>query len=782
MKDFFISYNKADRAWAEWIAWHLEEAGYTTILQAWDFTTGSNFVLKMHDAATEAARTVAVLSPDYLASNFTKPEWAAAFAQDPTGEKGLLIPIRVRPCDPAGLLGQIVYGDLVGTTYEPTAKAQLLAAVNRGRAKPGPAPAFPPTAGRASPDRPRFPGALPPIWNVPHRRNPNFTGREELLEELHRSLTSGQFGALTQAMHGLGGVGKTQTATEYAYRYAAEYDAVLWLPAEDPVVLAGYFAGLAKEIGLDVDLTDQKASVDAVKRWLREYRRWLLIFDNVEKSADVDAYLPQAGGGHVIITSRNPEWRRIARPLEVESFSADEAVAFLLKRVGSDVANTDESAAAAAVNEHLDGLALALEQAAAYVEAHGISLREYLRLLETHREAALIRETSPDYPWTIDTVWSISFEAVRRDSPAGAELLTLLAFFAPDNIPLDLIRTGERVYTGALAISSRDDLELRSAIRTLRRHSLVVADDELVSVHRVLQSVTRRSLSDTQRRDWAHTAILVVHAGLPHDPERIASWLEYSRLTPHVSVAAQHCETEETGLEEASYCLNQAGLYLFRRADYASAHAYLERSVRIAKVVFGENHPNVATSIVNLGNVYRGTGNLTAARMCYELALEIDEATFGPNHPEVATDVNNLGGVYKLMGELHAARESYQRALEIDQASLAPDHPNIARDVNNLGGIESALGEFSAAEHSFKQALAIAESVLGSDHPDVATIMNNLGMVLQSQTNFSGAKEYLTKALSIFRKSLGDDHPNTLTAQENLERLVELTREEGSRG
>ncbi len=158
MPNFFISYNKADLPWAEWIAWQLEAVGYTSVIQAWDFRPGSNFVLDMQNAAAQPERTIAVLSPDYLSALYTQPEWAAAFAQDPTGEKGTLLPVRVRACELKGLLFPVVYIDLVGRDRA-AAKQALLAGVKRGRAKPDAEPDFP--AGRPPRRPPRRSRAFP---------------------------------------------------------------------------------------------------------------------------------------------------------------------------------------------------------------------------------------------------------------------------------------------------------------------------------------------------------------------------------------------------------------------------------------------------------------------------------------------------------------------------------------------------------------------------------------------------------------------------------------------
>lgn len=313
-KDFFISYTRTDRRWAEWVAWHLEKASYTTVIQAWDFRPGSNFVLEMHRATIEAERTIAVLSPDFLTSFYTQPEWAAAFAPDPTGEKRQLVPVRVRECELKGLLAQINYIDLVGLDDEAEVIDRLLKGVKRERAKPKKAPALPRSdAEEVVPEAPRFPGALPPIWNISHRRNPNFTGRKDVLEQLRAALTSGEPTAVTQAIAGLGGIGKTTLAVEYAYRHAATYDLVWWVRAEGSVTLRTDLAELAYRLGLiDREVAEQEKAVQAALAWFPHHTNWLLVLDNALHPAAVRDYLPQGGSGHVLITSRASGWRGTA--------------------------------------------------------------------------------------------------------------------------------------------------------------------------------------------------------------------------------------------------------------------------------------------------------------------------------------------------------------------------------------------------------------------------------------------------------------------------------------
>jgi tetratricopeptide (TPR) repeat protein len=774
MTDFFISYNKADRTWAEWTAWQLEEEGYTTILQAWDFRPSGNFVLDMQRATREAERTIAVLSPDFLASSFTQPEWAAAFAQDPTGEKGILLPVRVRECDIKGLLGQIVYIDLIKLD-EAAAKRALFDGVKRGRAKPKQQPDYPGAPARTIVSKPRFPGALPAIWNIPHLRNPNFTGREANLQALRDSLLAGETAALVQAraIHGLGGVGKTQLAVEYAYRNGANYDVVWWVRSEDQTTLASDYAGLAIKLGLpEKDVTKQRVIVEAVSEWLRQNRGWLVIFDNAVDAKSVRDYLPRGGAGHIIVTSRNPSWTGVAKPFSVQTLPLPEAIEFLFKRTGHQ-----DEATAKILAEALGCLPLALEQAGAYIETSGCTMAHYLDLFEKRQYELLQRgKPSTEYPDTVATTWSLSFQNVEGENPAAAELLRLCAFFAPDDIPIKMLTDGAKELPQSLAATIVDPLLLDEALMALRKYSLIEVDNETMTIHRLVQAVFRHMIDDSAFKQWTGVAVHVVNASIPDESDDVRTWPICAPLLPHASAALSHAEVIRFVSNQTAQLLNQIGIYLFARGENTQAKRMLEKSLAIDEATFGPNHPNVAIRLNNLGNVLLTQGDFAGAKALLERALTIDEAVYGSDHTDVATDLSNLGFVLQAQGDLTGAKALSERALTIDEAALGPDHLNVAIRLNNLGFVLQAQGDLTGAKVLYERALIIEETVLGRNHPYVAAQLNNLGNVLREQGDLAGAKALLERALLIGEAALGLNHPRVASFTGNLGSVL---REQG---
>ncbi|MGH9754736.1 MAG: FxSxx-COOH system tetratricopeptide repeat protein [Blastocatellia bacterium] len=734
-KDFFISYTSKDRKWAEWIAWQLEAAQFTSIIQAWDFGAGSDFIEEMDSASRKARRTIAVISPDYFKSQFTKSEWHVAFAEDATGEDRKLIPVRVRECDVEGLLRVRVYIDLVGKDKS-EAKDELMrqvrAIVENIRLKPEAEPEFPlldllTGASRASgatgatgaqTEEPQFPGALPAVWNIPFRRNPHFTGRDGLIAEIDKALDAGKVAALTQpqAITGLGGVGKTQLAVEYAYRRAPDYDIVWWVKSEEPVTMATDFAALGSELTPPVEMaTDLDHNVAAVKRRLermtRREARWLVIFDNATDAASIGKLLPQNPNGHILITSRDRNWRGVAHPLAVTPLAREDSINFLTESIGRAAPSDREAAKQLA--EELGDLPLALEQAGAYIDATSKPIADYLRLFRGKQRKMIARgQPSTGYEATIATTWEISFQSLRDKSPAAADLLNLFAFFAPDAIRREWIIAGTKhlpktLATAAepirsifsrirgakylpktLAAAVKDELAFDDIVAAFRRYSLVEvsAEQNAFTVHRLVQTVMRARMTDEECAKWAEAAVRMVNEAFPGGDfhEQPETWPLCGELLLHALSVAEQAEAFKVANEQTAVLLNQLGLYLQVLARYAEAKELLERALRIVEASLGSDHPYVANTVNNLALVLQDLGELAQARTLFERSLRIDEAAFGSDHPRVATDVNNLASVLQDLGELAQARALFERALAIFRKFFGDDHPNTKTVLRNL--------------------------------------------------------------------------------------------------
>jgi len=770
MKDFFISHRGSDTKWAGWIAYALKEEGYEVILDAWDFRPGGNIPLQMDRALRECERTIAVLSPDYFTSGYTQAEWAATFWQDPEGLEGRLVPVVIEKTELRGLLGSIHFIDLTDVD-EATARRRLVCGVKGESVWPDSSPEFP---GRSE-DRPPFPG-LPPHWNVPHNRNPNFTGRGDLLTALHEQLNSGEATAVTQAIKGLGGVGKTQLAVEYAYRHRDDYEIVWWVRSEEPAKLAADYAGLAEHLGIEQE-QDQKKVIAAVRQALQQRGRWLLVFDNVPEPKDVKGYIPQGGSGHVIVTSLYQAWGGVAKPLSVEVFERPQSVEFLCKRTGQC-----DSDSADAVAQACGDLPLALECAGAYIEKAGLSLSEYVTRFEEH-ESELLQNAQPsdDYEYPVGKCFDLSIEQLEGESDAAVQLLNLCAFVAPDDIPLEVIRDGTEFVPEPLASVVTDGMSLDGPIAALLRYSLVErdADKDALSVHRLVQAVVRDRLSEEGKKTWAAAAVRIVSKAFPYDSDDVTTWDDCSRLLPHALASAGHAEKLKVAAKASARVIAQAGTYLWGRAQFSEARTAFERALPLAESGYGNETPEVASIINNLGSVLEDMGDLKSAKANYERAQVIDEKAFGPDHPKVAIRLNNLGSVLWAMGDLEGAKANYERALEIDEKAYGPDHPEVATDLNNLGTLLEDKGDLEGAEANYERALEIGEKALGPDHPSVAMRLHNLGGLLAKTGEVQKGHACLRRALRIFQEFLGDEHPKTQTVRRGLERIEAKMRERG---
>jgi len=772
--EVFFSYSHKDEPLRDELERQLTVLKRQGVITAWHdrkITAGEEWKGEI-DAHLATARIILLLvSADFLASDYCYDIEMKRALERHEAREARVIPVILRAVDnwqdaPFGKLQALPTDGKAVTSWPNQDEAfadvarGIRVALNELTAKPVP----------GAPRHRQGATALPPICNLPHLRNPNFTGRKDLLKHLSKALTSGKHAALTQAIHGLGGVGKTQLAVEYAYVHASDYDLIWWVRAEEPATLAANYAGLAEPLSLpQKDAADQREIVAAVRLELGQRERWLLVFDNAGQPDSIRDYLPQGAGGHVIITSRSPAWGGVARSLPVQVWEPGESVEFLVKRT-----DRDDEAAARALAEALGNFPLALEQAAAYTEETGATFGNYLKLFQTrHRELWARAKPPEDYPDTVATTWSVAMDRVREESLEGADLLSLCAFLGPDDIPHGMLRDGVEHVPEPLAAAVRDDMKFNDALAALRRYSLVEVADEGLSLHRLVQAVTRDRLSEDDSKMWAEAAVRVVNSAFPYDSDAVRYWPTCSRLLPHALAAAERAEELDVGADAAGRLFNQAGLYLQGRAQFAEAKTSFEHALAMNEAAHGPDHPTVATCVNNLGLVLHELGDLKGARAHFERALKIAEAAYGPNHPNVAACVNNLGGVLRSMGDLAGARAHFERALKISEAAYGPDHPNVAACVNNLGGVLRDMGDLAGARSHIERALTIDEATYGPDHPTVAIRVNNLGNVLQDLGDLEGARAHYERALTIDEATYGPDHPTVAIRVNNLGNVLQ---------
>ncbi|HEY1705667.1 MAG TPA: FxSxx-COOH system tetratricopeptide repeat protein, partial [Trebonia sp.] len=376
--------------------------------------------------------------------------------------------------------------------------------------------------------------SVPAVWGDVPSRNKNFTGREDILARLRRGAPSRVTAVLPeiesgapatdsdnppQGVQGLGGVGKTAIATEYAYRYRSDYDLVWWIPADQLPSVRGSLAALAQRLrvdaqpmaGIDGLIT---AVLDALRRG-EPYSRWLLVFDNADQPEEISQLIPQQGPGDVLVTSRNHRWNSVIDTVPMDVFPRAESKEFLRKRVprGLSEANADELA------KELGDLPLALDQAGAMLSETGMAVDEYLRLLKDHVTDIMAEGKSPDYPLSMTAAWRLSVDTLKRQRPQALDLLRCCAFFGPEPIPRDVFRRGSQDTDTPVAQLLSSPIQTANTMRDLARYALITLDGNAVKVHRLIQALLRDELTPEQQAGYRREAHLILAAAAPEDPD-----------------------------------------------------------------------------------------------------------------------------------------------------------------------------------------------------------------------------------------------------------------------
>jgi tetratricopeptide (TPR) repeat protein len=610
-----------------------------------------------------------------------------------------------------------------------------------------------------------------------------FKGRETDLVDLANNLGSVPESAATpviaRVISGMGGVGKTRLAVEFAWRHFDGYAALLFAGANSPEALQRNLAALCGPAILNLPeqgATDEAQQRDAVVAWLGTHPGWLLILDNVdseEAARAVEALLPQLLGGHALLTSRLTDWSGSVEATRLYVLSPEAAIDFLLARTEAKRRKQpDDPIVARTLVEELGWLALALEQAGAYIGQRRLRIAQYLA--EWHGQRAKVLEWFDPrlmkYPRSVAVTWQTSFD--QLGAPAR-RLLQRLAWLAPEPFPESLMA----VPVPGVEPAEADPL---GALTELEFYSLITraSDAPRFSVHRLVQEVTRRSQSKEAAHATLTEALRWINAAFVGSPGDVRNWPVLDPLLPHARAVATRADAFRIAVPTARL-MNQVGLLLLEKALHVEAEPLMRRALAIAEATLGADHPEVATALNNLAQLLQATNRLGEAEPLMRRALAIDEASFGMHQPRVATDLSNLAQLLWATNRLGEAEPLMRRALKIDEASLGADHPKVATCLNNLAALLQATNRVGEAEPLMRRALKIDEVSFGPDHPEVAIDLNNLAQLLKATNRVGEAEPLMRRALKIDEASFGADHPRVARDLNNLAGLLQATNRLG---
>lgn len=600
------------------------------------------------------------------------------------------------------------------------------------------------------------------LWYLPREPAAVFVGRDQALASLGQALEDDHARmAMCQVVYGLGGVGKSELALQYATAQRVRYKVVWWVTADNVERIQAALAALAGRLHPPVRLVGKvEDAADWAIGWLQTHSEWLLILDNVDDPEHIRPLLGQLGGGHVVVTTRRDvRWGAGAQLMQLQVLDLEPA-AELIRQITGVARHKDTEPAAEELAAELGYLPLALEQAAAYIAQTRISLFDYLDRLRCRPERmyTMGAEGSPG-DRTIARLWTITMSTLAARDQAAVELLQILVYYAPDDIPRLIMPHDD----------SLGEIDLDDLLGLLASYSLINLTEESISIHRIMRKVT---LADPLYRDIQEmardTALTWLANSLPSGPEyNTDSWPLWRRLIPHIQALAN--SYPETGaLFPLGDVLSLAGIFLRSQGSPAQAQPFAVRALAVIEAAHGSDHPETASMMAHLANNYRALGRADEAVSLEERALAIVETAHGPDHPVVAALLDNLGRSLRALGRANESVPLQERALVITEKVCGPSHPDLADRLQNLAASFRELGRVGEAVPLEERALAITEKAHGPYHPIVATRLGNLAATFYELGRIREAMLLHSRALAIVKAAYGPDHPVVATVMGNL--------------
>lgn len=619
-------------------------------------------------------------------------------------------------------------------------------------------------------------GPLPKVWGRVPGRNHNFTGRVELLHLLRERIgdattavvPSGGAASegISHALQGMGGVGKTQLAIEYAHRYRADYDLVWWIPADQPAVAMSALADLAPELGLppsSVRGTNEAAQAVLTALGNKEpYSRWLLIFDNANDPADLKSLIP-SGSGHVLLTTRNYSWHNLVETLEIDVFQREESVEFLVRRVPAAISTAE----AARLAEALGDLPLALEQAAALKAETGMSIDEYLHLLGERTRELLNQNPPAEYPNSMSAAWRLSVATLESRLPQAVELLRCLAFFGPDPIPRDILRRSASLTRPSLNDVLSDPVMLTRTVGELNRFALAKVNPQgrTIQIHRLVQALLREQLSADDQASLRHDVHVLLAHGAPADPDKVQGWASFAELVPHLE-PARVAESDDPNVR--AFVLDVVR-YLYQSGNRQTAQGLVEDLLRRWGNEAGEHNERLLlTAQTRRGDILRDLGDYALAAETDQMAFDRAREIFGSDDEATLSAARALGGDLRALGEFAAATTLDEESRERHRRVYGDQDPRTLRSINNLALDYGLIGRYRDARELHTLAYMGQRDAPGVSDWEVLSSWNGLARVIRQHGEYRAARDLGEDALGYGRSELNADHPWTLRTGRDL--------------
>ncbi|KAH8834424.1 hypothetical protein DL96DRAFT_1810696 [Flagelloscypha sp. PMI_526] len=630
----------------------------------------------------------------------------------------------------------------------------------------------------------------------------HFTGRLSELKKLDEYFNSARKSRLCRVgvLYGIGGGGKSQIGLEFIMRSQSQFNDIFFVDASDKYTLENDLKTIA------IGVSDKPTIEDALHLLRTTKEEWLLFLDNADDpSLDLRPYFSWSHG-NVLITTRNPEVRMHAPDcsIRVDQLELDDAVKLLLR--GLDVDETlGTRETASEIVQKLGCLALAVNQARAFLAQNICSLSEYLPIYMKNRQKLLedrLIQTTDDYKHTVYTTWTISFN--KLSSPA-VRLVELLCFMHHEGIPSRIFEDAWKAYTeedndgdkgykedendesdegdennesnedediiptslvtflsSFQAVGSTwDILRFRMLIKEILSFSLIEfnINNHTFSLHPLVQQWAQSQCHHSQETIRSTQTLLSL--ATPEGQKKEDMVLTLS-LLPHLRASAQ------TGLDLHFTLLHYLGVIYDRGGMFQECAAVYEQETSMMQKEFGLEHPDTLTSMSNLASAYSDLGRHKDALELMNQVLALSNQILGEEHPDTLTSLDNLASIYSDLGQYQEALKLIEQVLHHRTRILGEEHPDTVTSMNNLASAYSDVGQDKDALKLMEQVLALSTRTLGKEHPDTLTSMSNLASAYSDLGLDKDALKLKEEVLALSTQVLGEEHPDTLSSMSSL--------------